>query len=296
MILILSTGRQIRTDLIKFAVVRSDLAPVPATLEAEIRVDADMKKLLAEGQVIAANGDLFNIIKSVLSSGKDTQGQHDMSMVKITGLLNACYTVTFVRQVPIIKENATLAEIYRSAGASLKAIDADFAVPRFNCVIGQTPSYPIAEILQEEGGVVRWKGGKMQFFRLTDLLRQKPVLTLQNHESENVTSGFLERHEVPWFYSLNPDGTFAYGNLTKSRSVRYTPFKDLLRLQNMTRCLVQRKISKIDYACYLCAGDVVDIAGAAPLVIVTAAHAFFSGTDGSPASQYTKLWLSSVES
>lgn len=295
MILIPSNGKQLRGDLIKSAILRSDLAPVPATLEAEIRVDEELKKLLAEGKTITAAGDVFRIVKSVLVTGRHSQGQHDMSAVKITALLDACHSVTFVRQRSIIKENATLAEIYRAAGATLKAIDADFAVPRFNCFVGGTPSFPIAQVLQEEGGVVRWKLGKMRFFRLPDLLKQKPVMTLPDNASENINSGFLERHEVPWFYSLNPDGTFAYGNQTKSRSVRYTPFKNALRLQNMTRCLVQKKVSKINFASQLCAGDLIDISGSKPLVIVTAAHVFMSGTDGGSSSQYSRLWLSSVE-
>jgi hypothetical protein len=295
-ILIPSNGNQLRGDVIKSAVLRSDLAPVPATLEAEIRVDESLKKLLAQDQTIMAQGDLFRIVKSVMTTGGNTQGQHGMSTVKITALLDACHQVTFVRQRSIIKEKATLAEIYRAAGATLKAIDADFAVPRFACFVGGTPSFPIAQVLQEEGGVVRWKSGKMRFFRLLDLMKQKPVMSLPDNTSEDVASGFLERHEVPWFYSLNADGSFAYGNQTKSRSVRYVPFKNALQLQNMTRCLVQKKVSKIHFSEQIAAGDLIDITGAKPLVVVTAAHVFEGGIDGGSGSQYTRLWLSSVES
>jgi len=43
-------GKQIRGDLIKSAVVRSDLSPIPMTLEAEIRAGDDgMDKRLAQG-------------------------------------------------------------------------------------------------------------------------------------------------------------------------------------------------------------------------------------------------------
>jgi hypothetical protein len=216
--------------------------------------------------------------------------------VKITALLDACHPVAFVRQQSIIKENASLAEIYRATGATLKAIDADFAVPRFSCFVGQVPSFHIARALQEEGGVVRWKSGKMTFFRLPDLFKQKPIMTLPDNASENITSGFLERHEVPFFYSLADDGSFVYGNRNKSRTARFVPFKNALRLQNMTRCLVTRKVSKISYAGQLAAGDLISIAGADPLVIVTAAHAFFSGTDGSGSNQYSRLWLANLGS
>jgi hypothetical protein len=297
LILTLPNGRQLRGDIIKSAILRSDLAPVPASLEAEIRVDDELKKLLAEGKIITAGGDNFRIVKSEGGAGRESQGQHDTSAVKITALLDACQPVAFVRQKSIIKENASLAGIYRATGATLKAIDADFAVPRFSCFVGQTPSFHIARALQEEGGVVRWKSGKMTFFRLPDLFKQKTVMTLPGNAFDDIESGFLERHEVPFFYSLADDGSFVYGNRNKSRTARFVPFKNALRLQNMTRCLITRKVSKrLTYAPKLAAGDLISIAGADPLVIVTAAHAFFSGTDGSGSNQYSRLWLAGLGS
>ena len=72
MILYLSNGEQIRGDLIRSAVMRSDMSPVPVTLEAEIRIDEDMAKRLAEGQIIGLggnnreSGDQLRIIKSTI--------------------------------------------------------------------------------------------------------------------------------------------------------------------------------------------------------------------------------------
>jgi hypothetical protein len=64
----------------------------------------------------------------------------------------------------------------------------------------------------------------------------------------------------------------------------------------MSRCLVQRKIiPKLAYNDGLRAGDLIEFIGANPLAIVTAAHVFQSGTDGSGSNQYTKLWLSGLE-
>jgi hypothetical protein len=294
MILTLPNGRQLRGDIVKSIVLRSDLAPIPATLEADIRIDDELKRMLSEGKTISANGDVFYIIKSEGGHGRLTQGQHSTDAVRITALLNACHQSAFVREKAIIKENASLSEIYRASGASVKAIDADFAIPRFTCPVGQVPTFHIARALQEEGGVVRWKAGKMKFFRLRDLFQQKPVMSLPDIASENVNSGFLERHEVPFFYSLKGDGGFIHGNQAKARTARYAPFKNSLRLQNMTRCLVQKKVSKINLSPRLAAGDLIGITGAQPLVIVTAAHVLQSNTDGSGGNQYTKLWLSGL--
>jgi len=296
-ILFLADGKQIRGDLIVSAVLRYDLAPIPVTLEAQIRVgEDDMERRLAEGQVITAGtGDAFRIVKSTLVAGRAVQGERQMAAIRITALLDACHTAAFVRGRAIIKEGATLAAIYRAAGATLKAVDADFPVPRFCCPVGQTPTFHIARVLQEEGGAVRWRGGRLQFVRLPDLFRQRPVLDLPDNGSDDVESGFLERHEVPWFFSLNDSGGAVFGNRDKPRSVAYAPFKDVQRLRNMTRCLVRRKVSAIALAGGVVAGDLVNFVGADPLCVITAAHVFETGTDGGGANQYSRLWLGSLE-
>jgi len=300
-ILYLSNGKQIRGDFIKSAVLRSDMSPVPVTLEAEIRIDDGIDKYLTEGQLLtvggasAQYGDAMRIIKSTKVINRAVQGERKMAGVQVTAILDACHPVVFVRNKAIIKENDTLASIYRAAGATLKSIDADFPVPMFYCFVGDTPSFHIARALQEEGGVVRWKNGRLKFFRLPDLFRQKPIMNLPNNASDDVHSGFLERHEIPWFFSLNDSGGFVYGNQNKPRSVRFSPRKNEQHLRNMTRCLVQRKATKINFASQLAAGDLINFIDGEPLVIITAAHAFQSGTDGSGSNQYTRLWLGSLE-
>ena len=296
MIITLSNGKQIRGDLIKSAVLRSDLSPIPMTLEAEIRTDGEMDKRLAEGEIITiGSGDALRIVKSVRVSGRESQGEHEMAAVRITSMLDSCHGVAFVRSRAIIKENAALSDLYRASGATIKSVDADFPIPRYCCPIGDTPSFHIAKVLQEEGGVVRWKSGKLKFFRLTDLFRQTAVMTLPNNGADDIDSGFLERHEIPWFFSLSSAGAFVFGNQTKPRSVQYSPFKDVQRLRSMSRCLVQRKVQKINLASQLSAGDLIGFAGSPSLVIITAAHVFESGTDGGESKQYSRLWLGSME-
>lgn len=291
MILYLSNGKQIRGDLIKSAVLRNDLSPVPVTLEASIRIDDDIGKQLAEGEIVKTDaGDALRIVKSTRSVERSAQGGNRQTAYQsITAMLDACHKVTFVRSRAIVKEDAVLSALYRAAGASLQAVDADFVVPRFTCPIGDAPSFHIARVLQEEGGVVRWKAGKLKFIRLKDLFTQKPVGNLPNNATDDVDSVFLERHEVPSFFSLSPAGEFVFGDVSKPRSVRYTPFKNALRLRNMTQCLVQHKVMKTGYSFNLVAGDLIHFEGDVPQCVITAAHVFEN--DGDHTNQYTRLWL-----
>ena len=298
MILFLSNGRQIRGDLIDQAILRSDLSPIPVTLEADIRAgDDDFEARLQEGQLLkTVSGDEFYIIKSERTSSRASLGDKELAGFRITALLNCCLSVAYVRSRAIIKENATLSAIYRAAGASIPSIQSDFPVPRFYCPIGQTPTFHIARVLQEEGGVVRWKNSKLQFIRLQGILDGKVVRTLPETAALDVNTGFLERHEVPWFFSLDETGGFVFGNRDKPRSVQFSPFKNVQRLRNLTRCLIHRKTAKILYDINICAGDVIAFTGGTKYAVITAAHVFKSGsTDGGATEAFTRLWLGEVE-
>jgi hypothetical protein len=297
-ILFLSNGRQIRGDLIDQAILRSDLSPIPVTLEADIRAgDDDFEARLQEGQLLkTVSGDEFYIIKSERTSSRASLGDKELAGFRITALLNCCLSVAYVRSRAIIKENATLSAIYRAAGASVPSIQSDFPVPRFYCPIGQTPTFHIARVLQEEGGVVRWKNSKLQFIRLQGILDGKVVRTLPETAALDVNTGFLERHEVPWFFSLDEAGGFVFGNRDKPRSVQFSPFKNVQRLRNLTRCLIHRKTAKILYDINICAGDVIAFTGGTKYAVITAAHVFKSGsTDGGATEAFTRLWLGEVE-
>lgn len=298
MVLLMQNGKQIRGDLIISAVLRSDLAPIPCTLEAEINpADEGIDKQLVEGKTLSTSfGDTFTIIKSEKIIGRTAQGERLMTGLRLTALLTACLPVAFVRERAIIKENAGLSAIYRSSGATIKGVDGDFPVNRFYCPIGETPTYHIAKILQEEGGVVRWKKGRLKFFTLQDMMQQKPSRTFQATGIDRIETGFLERHSVPWFFSLNDAGAFTFGNRSKARKALYAPFKNVQRLRNMTRCLVRKMTVKLSYDVRICAGDVVQSESGEKFAVMTAAHVFESGTDtGETQNSYTRLWLGQVE-
>ncbi len=295
MIIFTEKGDQIRGDLINRVIVRSDCVPVPVTVEAEIRTDESLVKTLQEGKTITVGNDLFRIIKTTEVESRLSQGGHNVGGVKLFALLDNCHSAAFVRDRSIIKSQTTLSAIYKAAGATMKTLAGDIPVPRFSCFIGGVPSFHIARVMQEEGGVIRWKNGKMQFIRLPDLFKQKPVMTIPDNASDDVNSGFLERHEVPSCYSVDDKGDVVGGNTKKPRTTVYIPFKNAQQLQNMTRCLIHKKRSKVTLNMKLAAGDLIAVSGANPLAVITAAHVFESGTNGM-GNQYTRLWLGALSS
>ena len=296
----LSNGDCIRGDLIVSAVLRTDLVPVPITLECTVRYDKDMEPLLKEGCIVRAGLDNpeLRIVWASPDRGKFglEQGSRSVGTISFVAMLDACANIAFRRSKAIIKEGSTLGAIYRACGAQVN-IESDFTVKRFACFVGGVPSYHIAQALQEEAGALVWQyqAKKLKFMRLPDLMGTKPKDAMGDDGIERVKSGFLERHEVPWFYSTDDTGAVVFGNRQKTRSAMYTPLKSSSTLNNMTRALIHAGTSNGRLNLTLNAGDVIDVAGKS-LVIVTTAHVFNSGTDGTGQEQYSRLWLHSLES
>ncbi|MBK5646836.1 hypothetical protein [Acinetobacter proteolyticus] len=279
-------------EFLKCVVIRNDLVPVPVTLEAEIRVDDDVIPFFREGEKIYTNNDdEFTILKSEPISAGIVQGQTIPKFVKIIAVLSSLINACYVKEKSIKKKNTTLADIYRAIGCKADSIQGDFTVPTFNCLAGEPPSYQIASILQESAGVMRWRDGQLAFMRLEDLFKQEVITDIPIAGGETVQSGFLERHEIPTFFSIDDSGNFIYGNKEKARTARFVANKDLLTLKNMSTCLVLKQISRIAYNDNIVGGEHIQVSAEESLIVITAVHVFAAGVDGDPPRQYTKLWL-----
>lgn len=292
----LPSGDRLRGDLLQRAVVRSDLVPVPLTLECEVRHTAELERELVEGALVRAGAGLpeLRIAWVAPDQGGVEQGGRALGVIRFIALLEACAEVAFARKAAVIKEGATLGAIYRACGARVQ-IESDFPVERFSCLAGGTPSFHIAQALQEQAGALVWTGaGRLRFVRLPDLFKE-PVEKLSSNGVERVRSGFMERHTVPWFYSTAPDGAVVHGNRVKARAAVYTPLKSLPVLHNMTRTLMHCATFTGRLNAVIQAGDALEVQGMGTLVVVTAAHAFERGETGSQADSYSRFWLARLE-
>jgi hypothetical protein len=221
------------------------------------------------------------------------QGIRLVEWVQVTAVLKPLYNLTFVRDRALYMENTTLTDIYRACGAELaQDIRGDIAIPVFHTVAGSTPTFEIAKLFQEHGGILRSNQGALEFIRLPDLFNQTPKLYAPANATKEVQSDFIEKHEAPWFLSVDDDGNFVMGNNTNPRHVRYIHRADEERLRNMTRVLINYQQLRLDVNMSLCAGDLGELSDGTKTPILTVAHAYSTGTDGLEVAQYTKVWLS----
>jgi len=274
------------------AVLRTDLVPVPVSLELEVRHDDELAKQLAEGQKIFVTGKAIElqIIKSQI---KQSPQIPDRGMIQVTAVLSSCVAIGYRRQKAVILKSNSLGAIYKACGAKV-SIKNDFTVPLFVSFLGQVPSEMIAKVLQEEAAVVRLSGKQLDCVRLADLMKQAPKLSLPQGVGEQIESGFLERHLVPSFYSTGDNRAVVKGNTKKVRAMQYTPRHSERAANNMTSALITKQVLNLSYNDDYQAGDVFNI-GNTPMAIITAAHVYETENEGEGGNQYTRLWLGELE-
>lgn len=305
MIIQLETGEELRGDLIQRAIVRHDLVPIPVTLELDLKdSDKELTQKLECGKTLTADNIKFNVVKQILLNSRLTQGDKAINSLKIIAFIDSVHKVGFVREMSksIIKENTTISQIYRAAGATVAIAEGDLPVPKFCCFVGETPTFHIANILQEECGVIRYKVStqKIEFKRLTDLVnKEKADATIPENNARDVDSGFLERHVVPSFYTIKDDGSFEKNvDNDKSHVMRFAPMKNTLKLKNMRTVLVLKKIANVGHLPSISAGDLVDVNEKEKYIVITAAHVYGSDNteknEGAAANTRTKLWLGKI--
>lgn len=286
----------IRGDLLVRAVLRSDLTPVPQTIEFEVRDTIDSTAIKTGALCrVGREGLEFLIIKET-AGGDDgrTQGDRPVKSRQFVGILASCAPVASCLQRSIVRYSSPLGEIYRACGAQVR-IDSEFTVSVFAAYKGMVPSFEIAKALQEEAGALVVIDGRVSFRRLADMTAQAAVVTMSESSAIAVESEFMERHAVPFAFSTNASGGFEMGRSESGRNVIYRPRASQRILNNLSTALIMRRKAQSAFAPHIMAGMRVDIAQK-PYVVITAAHVFEAGGDGQEGEQTTRLWLGEVVS
>lgn len=284
----------LRGDLMVRTVFRSDLTPIPQSIEFEVRDTIDSAKIKT-GAIVRFGSELteFVIVKES-SGGEDgrTQGDRTVTGRQFVGLLASCAPVASATQRSVVRYGATLGEIYRACGAQIR-IDSDFSVPVFACYKGMVPTFELAKALHEEAGSLVINKGRLSFIRLDDMAAVPVALTLRDDSAPSIRSEFLERHLVPFAFSTSASGGFTIGKSESGRWAVYRPRSPARILNNLSTALILRRKLQIAYTPGILAGMRVDIAQK-PYTVITAAHVFEAGGNGAEGDQLTQLWLGEV--
>lgn len=289
-----ANGTALRGDLVTRVVQRTDLTPIPSTIELEAIATAETTAALEEGLVVQVGADMtpYLLIKSGVEASEAQRGSREVRTIRATGILSSCSALARRLQRSIIREGTSFSEIYRSIGATAQ-VDTDFSVPRFAALIGCLPTLEIARVLQEEAAAVFYQNGTIKFRRLTELSGTDADITFAVDRTISTASDLLERNAVPFAFSTAPDNSIISTKRESSRGVIYRPRADSRILNNLGVALVLRRKLRQGLSPTLNAGARIDIAGERHIVI-TAAHVRALANDGNDGEEYTQLWLGQV--
>lgn len=294
--LALEDGTPFSGDFVLRAVQRFDLTPIPSTLELTLRVDSSAADLVRDGSILLAGSSLdrYRIVKVGKATSEWVQTQFDPATVlEATAMLDGVAPISLPQRRAAVLKNASFAQVYRACGATAP-VGADVPAWRFVCLAGQFPTAGIAQLMREEGAVPVWRTDKrLEFVRLPDLFKADPVDAVAEDPTSSVLSGFLEQHELVRGIATAPDGSVTVGRSDPPREVLVLPGAPPRVLDNLTRCLVLRRVLMSAFNGGIRAGDRIDVGGA-PHVVLTAAHVWDSGAGGTPAEQVSRLWLAQL--
>lgn len=290
-ILLKENGEQLPTDVVLSWVLRSDLAPVPRTVEFTVKLIDGVERMLTEGSTIWTGRE--NLAYEIVLTDKgqplgQIQGRNQQQAMKVTALLRSCASVAKPRNTAVVQEGQTFGAAYRACGA-YASIANDFTVPRFTCFRGFEPSVHLVQVLQEEGAALVLRAGQISAMRLVDLMAQTPVDDIgQVDSSAKIESAMHQYQQVPSFFSTNDKADIVSGAMSQARRMSFQPGLDVRQLRNVSSVLVRTKTVDSMMCQQIMAGDVLRVAGE-NLVVITAAHAM-DNNEGAVEDR-SRLWL-----
>lgn len=290
-VMLKENGDQLPNDVVLRWVLRSDLAPVPRTLEFTVKLIDGVEDRLVEGASVWSGRE--NLRYEIVHTDKappigQVQGKSQQQSMNVTALLYNCANVAKPRQTAIVQEGQTFGAAYRASGA-YATIANDFTVPRFTCFRGFEPSIHLVQILQEEGAALVLRKGQISATRLVDLMAQSPIDDIgQVDSTAKITSEFHQFQQVPSYFSTNDKADIVNGPMSQGRRMNFQPGLDLRQLRNASSVLVRTKTIDSMICQQIVAGDVLRVAGE-NVVVLTAAHCM-ENNEGAVEDR-SRLWV-----
>lgn len=295
--IMLADGQFIGTDRFISGVLRSDLLPIPVTLEFQTLLTPGIDAQLQEKSVIRIGDNYLEliIVKRVVDTAGFLKDDKLLSIGAYIAVLNGCERLIEPARKATYLEGTTIGAALRASGNKLK-VKEDVPLYHYFCAVGATPSYEIARKCGEEAAVIYCSDeGKIIVKRLSQILNQDPALELDDTAVKWIKNQTHLNHVIPSYQTVNADGSTIEGELKVGAKTAFYPNLDSRRLKNLSTVLVTRGTVMRTYNPDFMAGDVVKVKDK-KYVILTAAHRFDTGVLGGATVSASKFWLAEVVS
>lgn len=289
----LDSGQAIGGSDLLSAIFRSDLVPVPITLELLVKANDALYSALSVGKQIIIKGEIaLNIVKSQVLNEQSVKAGRRIAAIHAVAVLAGCEPLLSVAKQAVSLKNTSFNEVYRALGAKIR-IKRDIKLEKFICLKGQAPTHAIALALQKEAAVICYQSDGLSVLRLNELMSGDAILfdksAVQWVSNPNITiKGNIN------YLSIGDNGSDIIGQVREQRPIDYYPRVNNRELQNLRRILITKATITRPLDDRLDAGKLVMVDDK-KLVVLTGAHRFDSGALGGGAVTATKAWLASLE-
>jgi len=291
--ILLSDGGGIPASGLISVIYRSDLVPVPISLELVVKADDRLQKLLSVSSLLTLpSGAVVTVVKSQVINEQSIKMGRRIAAIHVIAVLAGCEALLSVAPRAIELKGTSFNEVYRALGAKIR-IKRDIKLARFVCLKGQSPTAAIAMALQKEAAVMVYQNSGLNVTRLNELFVGDTIL-FDKSAVQWVENPNLIHHDNTNYLSIDDNGTDILGSARANRTVRYFPRADNRELQNLRRVLITKATINRPLDDRLEAGRLVTVEDK-KLAILTAAHRYDSGALGGQAITASKAWLAQIE-
>jgi hypothetical protein len=175
-IAILATNKIISASELMIATLRTDLVPVPVSIEFSVKYTKELNDQLVDGAEIIVN-DIpypFEIVYSHPVKSQTIKDNSRIGAISCIAVFKGCKKILEQAKKAVILEQTSFNAAYRACGASNIRLGDDIPLPEFICLNGTLISERIALYLQQEAAVICFKETKICILKLDALLNKKP--------------------------------------------------------------------------------------------------------------------------
>ena len=296
-IAILATNKIISASELMIATLRTDLVPVPVSIEFSVKYTKELNDQLVDGAEIIVN-DIpypFEIVYSHPVKSQTIKDNSRIGAISCIAVFKGCKKILEQAKKAVILQQTSFNAAYRACGASNIRLGDDIPLPEFICLNGTLISERIALYLQQEAAVICFKETKICILKLDALFKQEAVLKLDPSEIQWFNSDQIEKFQKSSYVSVDQDGSTVIGDdtTTKGQSVIQKAGLDARQLKNLENVLIPRGVVHRSLSLEVNAGDIVEVEHK-KYVILTAAHEVETGAIGGNVGSTSKLWLASL--
>lgn len=278
------------------ATLRTDLVPVPTSLEFTVQDTEALKNaLVLDAKVTVGDfGATFSIIKVMPLKTQTIKGDRRIGGIACVAIPEGCSRLIQAVDNAVILEQTSFNAAYRASGAKI-SLGSDLPLPEFICLKGSMPTQRLALYMQQEAAVFAFRKGKIGAYKIDALFKQDIAQKFDPSAVVWFNSDKLENMNKASYVSVDGDGATVLGDddTISSQKVIQKAGLTSRQLKNMNKVLMQRGTILRPLTTTIQAGDLLEIESK-KYVVLTAAHVVNTGALGGVTAMASKFWIGSL--